>query len=62
MPETIFREALVLLSTKNGRQMSQDEAETVATAILPLMVLPEYSHIPIGEGLEDLAKTLEEAR
>lgn len=61
MPETnIFREALVLLSTRNGQGMSDEESETVALAMIPLMVLPEYSEVPIGEGLEDLAKILEE--
>jgi hypothetical protein len=58
----IFHEALMLLSTRNGQGMSDEERETVSTAIIPLMLLPQYSDIPIGEGLEDLDKMVEEAK
>jgi len=58
----IFSEALMLLSTRNGQGMSDEEAETVAVAMIPLMLLPQYSDIPIGEGLEDLAKMVEESK
>jgi len=58
----IFHEALMLLSTRNGQGMSDEERETVSTAIIPLMLLSQYSDIPIGEGLEDLAKMVEEAK
>jgi hypothetical protein len=58
----IFREALLLLSTKNGEDMSEEETETVSTAIIPLMLLPEYFNIPIPDGLEDLARMVEETK
>ena len=58
----IFHEALMLLSTRNGQGMSNKEAKTVAVAMIPLMLLPQYSDIPISEGLEDLAKMVEEAK
>jgi hypothetical protein len=67
MPEmkseiNIFREALMLLNTRNGQGMSDEERELMATALIPLMLLPQYSNIPIHDGLEDLTKMLEEAR
>lgn len=58
----IFSEALTLLSTRNGHGMSDEEAETVAVAMIPLMLLSQYSDIPIGEGLEELARIVEEAK
>lgn len=58
----IFREALTLIHTKNGHDMTEEQRETVSTAMLPLMLLSQYSDIPIGEGLEDLARMFEEAR
>jgi len=58
----IFHEASVLLSTRNGQGMSDEERDTVAVAMIPLMLLPQYSDIPIDEGLEDLAKMVEEAK
>ena len=57
----IFREALMLLSTRNGEGMSDEERELLATALIPLMLLPQYQDIPIGEGLENLARMIEEA-
>jgi hypothetical protein len=58
----IFREATLLLATRNGQGMSDEERETVEVAMIPLMLLPKYSDMSIGEGLEDLAKMLEEAK
>jgi hypothetical protein len=58
----IFQEASTLLRTKNGRDMSEEEAETLATAMIPLMLLPQYSDLPIVEGLEELGRMLEEAK
>jgi len=59
METNIFREALTIMSTKNGQDMSDDEREIIDTALLPLMVSPGYSNVPIYEGLEDLARMLE---
>ncbi len=58
----IYREAHRLLATKSGRDMTQDELELVATAIIPAMVLPQYSDVPLGDCLEAIAKLVEEAR
>lgn len=55
----IFQKALTIMSTKKGQDMSDDEREIIATALLPLMVSPGYSDIPIYEGLENLARMLE---
>lgn len=57
----IFREAHRLLSSKNGPEMTQDELELVGTAIIPLMVLPEFSDITIAIGLDAIASLVEEA-
>jgi len=58
----IFREALTILNTKNGHDMSEEETEKLTTAIIPLMLLPQYSHISITKGLEELANMIEERK
>lgn len=55
----IFREAQQLLKEKLGCEMTQDEQELVAAAMIPLMVHGAYSDIPIDDALEDLARILE---
>jgi len=59
MPDNIFRRALELLSTKSGYEMTNLEAQLVATAIVPLLLRPEYSDIPICQGLQALSDLLE---
>ncbi|MBA7465352.1 hypothetical protein ES707_00514 [subsurface metagenome] len=60
----LFRQAKDLLNIKDaGGELSEDELQLIGTAIIPLMgktngVFPE--DITIGEGLEELAKILEE--
>ena len=62
----IFRQARQLLDKKEkGAQLSEEELQLINTAIIPLMVktngiFPE--DITIGEGLEDLATMMEEAK
>jgi len=58
----IFREAKALLDTKSQFDMTEEEKQTVGAATIPLMILPRYRDIPIGEGLEELANILEEAK
>ena len=60
--QNIFREAHRLLATKSGREMSDDERGLVTTASIPLNLLPEFSDMTIAEGLDALAKLVEEAR
>lgn len=55
----IFQKALTIMSTKNGQDISDDEREIIYTALLPLMMSPKYSDIPIYEGLGNLARMLE---
>lgn len=62
----IFREAKQLLDKKdNGSELTEEERDLVATAIIPLMVESNGifpRDITIEEGLEELAKMVEEAQ
>lgn len=65
MADNIFRQAKQLLDTKKGSEMTEEELQLIGTAVIPLMVkfdgiFPE--DFTIGEGLEELAKMVEEAR
>ena len=53
----IFRQAKLLLDTKRGDEMSEEDLQLIGTAIIPLMVrgCPFPEDITIGEGLEELA-------
>ena len=56
----LFREAKQLLDKRdNGSELTEEEAELVATAIIPLMILPEYNDTPISQGLLELAKMMD---
>ncbi|GAI95865.1 unnamed protein product [marine sediment metagenome] len=57
----IFREAKQLLETKSILEMTQEEVLTVNAAQIPLDILPEFNHMTTLEGLEVLARLLEEA-
>lgn len=57
----LFRDALALIDSKSQFDMTEEEKATVGAAMIPLMVLPRFKDIPIGEGLEALAKILDEA-
>lgn len=60
----LFRQAKELLDTKAGPEMSEAEAQLIATAIIPLMINADglFADITIAEGLEELAKIIEEAK
>ena len=61
MLENIFREAKELLDTKDGRKMTEEEQELVSAAMIPLNILPHFNDMTIGEGLEELARIVDEA-
>ena len=54
----LFRQAKQFLDRKDS--LTDEEQGLVNTAIIPLMLLPEYNDIPISQGLEELAKIVEE--
>ena len=60
----IFRQAKQLLDTKRGDEMSEEELQLIGTATIPLMVksCPFPEDITVGEGLEELAKIIEEEK
>lgn len=58
----IFREAKQLLDKKdNGNELTEEEQELVNTAAIPFTVNTDniLFDIPIGEGLEELARIIE---
>lgn len=55
----IFREALEILNNKHDGNMTKEEAEIVSSAIIPLMILPQYNHVDLREGLAELARMVE---
>jgi len=64
MPNTnIFREAKHLLDTKKGSEMNEEERSTMTAALIPFSIkgVPLPENITIMEGLEELAKIVEEA-
>ncbi len=58
----IFRRARQLLRDKPPSEMTEDELEVVKIATMPLLLLRQFSDKPIDEGLEELAKIVEEAK
>jgi len=61
----IFRQAKNLLDIKDaGGEMSWEELQLINTAILPLMVKTRVflEDITIGDGLEELARIVEETK
>jgi len=61
MTKNIFRKALIILSRKS-QGMTDEEREIVNTALIPLMIVPQYSDKPICKGLKNLAKMTEETK
>ena len=55
----IFRQALKILG-KNGER-TEEEKELVTAATIPLDMLPQFNDMTTPEGLEELAKIVEEA-
>lgn len=58
----IFREARHLLRDKSEMEMNGEELITVKAALIPINILPEFNDKTIDEGLEELAKILDEAK
>lgn len=56
----IFRQAKQLLNQKPVLEMNDKELEIVNTATMPLLLLREFSDRSINDGLEELAKMVEE--
>ncbi|MBA7696962.1 hypothetical protein ES703_105620 [subsurface metagenome] len=58
----IFREAKQLLDKKDaGAQLSEEEQGLIDLALMmPLLMLPKYNDTPLSDGLEELAKLVEE--
>lgn len=60
----IFRQAKQLLDRKDdGAELAEEELRLIDTAIIPLMVKTDGffpDDMTIGEGLEELAKMVEE--
>lgn len=61
MAENLFRQAAELLRAKDaGAELTKEERELINTAIIPLMILPQYNDTSIAIGLGELAEILEE--
>ena len=56
----IFRQALKILGNKNGDMTGEEEI--MSAAMIPLIILSQFDEMPISEGLEELAKIVEEAQ
>lgn len=56
--DNIFRQALEILH-KNG-EMTEEEQELLAAATIPLDLMPQFSNLTTRQGLEDLAKIVED--
>ena len=56
----IFRQAKNLLDTKAGREWTEEEWEVFGAAMIPLTILARYNDMATREGLEDLARIVEE--
>ncbi len=66
MAENLFRQAKQLLDKKDaGSQLTKKELRLISRAIIPLMVKTDGlfpRDITIAEGLEELAKILDQAK
>lgn len=56
----LFRQAKNLLDTKDGREWTEEEWEVFGAAMIPLTILAKYNDMTTKEGLEDLARMVEE--
>jgi len=50
----------MLLDTKAGREWTEEEWEVFGAAMIPLTILTKYNDMTTREGLEDLARMVEE--
>jgi hypothetical protein len=58
----IFRQAKQLLNQKPVLEMNEEELKIVNTATMPLLLLRHFSDRSINDGLEELAKMVEEGK
>ena len=58
--DNVFRQAKQLLNDKPVLEMNEEELAIVNTATMPLLLLRHFSDLSINEGLEELAKIVEE--
>ncbi len=58
----IFRQAKQLRQEKPVLEMNEEELEIVKIATMPILLLRQFSEIPIDDGLEELAKMVDEAQ
>jgi len=58
----LFRQAKQLLNDKPVLEMNEEELAIVNTATMPLLLLRYFSDRSINDGLEVLAKMVEEER
>jgi len=58
----LFRQAKQLLNDKPVLEMNEEELAIVNTATMPLLLLRYFSDRSINDGLEELAKMVEEER
>jgi len=58
----LFRRARQFLRDKPGLEMNEEEIEVVNIATMPLLLLRQFNDKRISQGLEELAKIVEEAK
>ena len=58
--DNVFRQAKQLLNDKPVLEMNEEELAIVNTATMPLLLLRYFSDRSINDGLEELAKIVEE--
>ena len=62
MSNNIYRQAKELLDRKHDNKLTEEEYQLINTAIIPLMITNVLGKdITLREGLEELAKIVEEA-
>lgn len=59
--DNIFRQTKQLLRDKSPLELNGEELEVVKMATMPLLLLRMFNRKTIDEGLEELAKIVEEA-
>ena len=57
----VFRQAKQLLNEKSVLEMNEEELQIVNAATIPLLLLRHFSDLSIDDGLEELAKMVDEA-
>jgi len=59
--DNLFKQAKQLLAKKDaGGELTKEERELINTAIIPLMILPQYNDTPMAIGLGELVGIVED--